>query len=103
MYAIVLSGGKQYKAEEGKFIDVEKLDGNVGDKVSFAVLCLSDDKGLETGKPVLNKVRCEAEIILQGKEDKVVVFKYKAKKNERKKQGHRQPFTRFKILSIKRV
>ncbi len=103
MYAIVLSGGKQYKAEEGKFIDVEKLDGNVGDKVNLDVLCVSDEKGLETGKPVLNKVKCEAEIILQGKQDKIVVFKYKAKKNERKKQGHRQPFTRVKILSIKRV
>ncbi len=103
MYAIVLSGGKQYKAEEGKFIDVEKLDGNVGDKVNLDVLCVSDEKGLETGKPVLSKVKCEAEIILQGKQDKIIVFKYKAKKNERKKQGHRQPFTRVKILSIKRV
>ncbi len=101
MYAIICSGGKQYKVEEGQSIDVEKLNGQVGDKVNFDVMFFSE--GNKFGKPVLKNVVCEAEIIAQGKQDKIVVFKYKPKKNERKKQGHRQPFTRVKILSIKQA
>ena len=101
MYAIITSGGKQYKVTEGISIDVEKLAGQVGDKVNFDVLLFSDDKKVKAGTPILKNVVCEAEIIAQDKESKVVVFKYKAKKNERKKQGHRQPYTRVKILSIK--
>lgn len=101
MYAIILSGGKQYKVEEGKSIDVEKLDKQVGDKVTFDVLLTSNGEEVVSGKPVLKNVTCEGEVVSHGKQDKIVVFKYKAKKNERKKQGHRQPFTRVKILSIK--
>lgn len=101
MYAIILTGGKQYKVEENLFLDVEKLDGNVGDKLNLDVVLLSNDGKIKTGKPVLKDVTCEAEIVAQGKADKIVVFKYKAKKNEHKRQGHRQPFTRIKILSIK--
>lgn len=101
MYAIISSGGKQYKVTVGQSIDVEKLKNEIGDKVNFDVLLLSDDKTIKTGAPVLKNVVCEAEVIAHGKDSKIVVFKYKAKKNERKKQGHRQPFTRVKILSIK--
>ena len=101
MYAIIASGGKQYKVEEGVSIDVEKLNANIGDKVNFDVLLVSDGKTVKAGSPLLKNVVCEAEVIAHGKDDKIVVFKYKAKKNERKKQGHRQPFTRVKILSIK--
>ena len=101
MYAIIASGGKQYKVEEGISIDVEKLNANIGDKVNFDVLLVSDGKTVKAGSPLLKNVVCEAEVIAHGKADKIVVFKYKAKKNERKKQGHRQPFTRVKILSIK--
>lgn len=101
MYAIIASGGKQYKVEEGISIDVEKLNANIGDKVNFDVLLVSDGKTVKAGSPLLKNVVCEAEVIAHGKDDKIVVFKYKAKKNERKKQGHRQPFTRVKILSIK--
>ena len=101
MYAIIASGGKQYKVEEGLSIDVEKLNANIGDKVNFDVLLVSDGKTVKAGSPLLKNVVCEAEVIAHGKADKIVVFKYKAKKNERKKQGHRQPFTRVKILSIK--
>ena len=101
MYAIIASGGKQYKVEEGLSIDVEKLNANIGDKVNFDVLFFSDGKTVKAGSPVLKNAVCEAEVIAHGKDDKIVVFKYKAKKNERKKQGHRQPFTRVKILSIK--
>lgn len=101
MYAIITSGGKQYKVTEGESIDVEKLNNAIGDKVNFDVMLLSTDNAIKTGTPVLKDVVCEAEVIAHGKDSKIVVFKYKAKKNERKKQGHRQPFTRVKILSIK--
>ena len=101
MYAVISSGGKQYKVTEGQSIDVEKLNNAIGDKVTFNVMLLSDDKTTKAGTPFLKDVVCEAEVIAHGKDDKIVVFKYKAKKNERKKQGHRQPFTRVKILSIK--
>ena len=103
MYAVICSGGKQYKVTEGQSIDVEKLSNAIGEKVNFDVLLVSDDKTVKTGNPVLKDVKCEAEVIAHGKDSKIVVFKYKAKKNERKKQGHRQPFTRVKILSIKQV
>ena len=102
MYAVISSGGKQYKVSEGQTIDVEKLNKEIGEKVTFDVLLLSDDGKVKMGKPVLKDVTCEAEVVAQGKDNKIIVFKYKPKKNERKKQGHRQPFTRVKILSIKK-
>lgn len=100
MFAIIQTGGKQYKVTEGQMLDVEKLNRAVGDKVEFDVLLVSDGDNTKTGSPKLD-VKCVAEVIAHGKDDKIVVFKYKAKKNERKKQGHRQPFTRVKIVSIK--
>ena len=104
MYAIILSGGKQHTVHEGEFVDVEKLDVAPGEKVNLDVLLYSDENGkVETGKPVLKNVSCEAEVLKQDKQEKIVVFKYKPKKNERKKQGHRQPYTRLKILSIKKA
>ncbi len=103
MYAIITSGGKQYKVTEGQSIDVEKLNSAIGDKVNFDVMLLSTDETIKTGTPILKNVVCEAEVIAHGKDNKIVVFKYKAKKNERKKQGHRQPFTRVKILSVKQA
>ncbi len=101
MYAIITSGGKQYKVTEGQSIDVEKLNNAIGDKVNFDVMLVSNENTIKTGTPILKDVVCEAEVIAHGKDSKIVVFKYKAKKNERKKQGHRQPFTRVKILSVK--
>lgn len=101
MYAVIRSGGKQYKVSVGQNVEVEKLDGEVGANVNFEVLLLSKDDGeVVTGKPVVKDVVCKAQIVAQDKQDKVIVFKYKPKKNERKKQGHRQPFTKVKILSI---
>ena len=99
MFAVVTSGGKQYTVQVGDVIKVEKLDKNVGDKVELEVLLISDDKGLKTGGAV-KKAVCQAEVVEQGKEEKVVVFKYKPKKNQRTKQGHRQPYTQLKILSV---
>ena len=98
MYAVIESGGKQYKVSEGDVIDVEKLEVNVGDKIELPVLLTVDGEKIAAGSDVA--VKATAEVLGQGKDKKIVVFKYKAKKNVRNKQGHRQPFTRLKIVSI---
>ena len=100
MYAIIATGGKQYKVENGMKLDVEKLEANVGDTVKFDVLMISDESGVSAGDPVVAGAYAEAEVLAQGKGKKIIVFKYKAKKNERKRQGHRQPFTTVQIKSI---
>ena len=101
MYAIVEAGGKQHKAEVGRFFKVEKIEAEVGSVVELKCLFVSGDDGkCQVGNPYVKGVVCKAEVLEQGKEDKVVVFKYKAKKNERKKQGHRQPYTKLKVVSI---
>ncbi len=102
MFAVVQSGGKQYKVCENDVISVEKLANAVGDKVKLDVLLISDNGSVVAGNPIVAGAVCEAEVVAHGKGDKIVVFKYKPKKNERKKQGHRQPFTQLKILSIKK-
>ena len=101
MYAIVTTGGKQYKVCENDVINVEKLCANVGDKINLDVLMLVDGDKVTNGNPLVSNAEVVAEVVEQGKEDKVVVFKYKAKKNYRRKQGHRQPFTALKIVSVK--
>ena len=100
MYAIIATGGKQYKVENGTKLEVEKLEANVGDTVKFDVLMLNDESGVVTGNPTIAGSYAEAEVIAQGKAVKIIVFKYKAKKNERSRQGHRQPFTTVQIKSI---
>ena len=99
MYAIVENGSKQYKAEVGSVIRFEKLSANVGDKVEFDVLMVSDENGIKVSDEA-KAFKVVGEVLEQGKDKKIIVFKYKAKKNERKKQGHRQPFTAVKILEI---
>ena len=101
MFAIIETGGKQYNVSEGDIIKVEKLSNAVGDKVKFEVLMISDGKKLVAGTPTVKGAEVTAEVLSHGKGDKIVVFKYKPKKNERKKQGHRQPWTEIKIESIK--
>ena len=98
MYAVILTGGKQYRVQEGDTIEVEKLDGNPGDKVEFPVLMTSDNGTVVAGADV--KAGVTAEIVGNVRTKKIVVFKYKAKKNERKKNGHRQSYTRVKIVKI---
>ena len=98
MYAVILTGGKQYKVAVGDVLEVEKLDAKVGDKVDLEVLMTVDGETVVTGSDV--NVKATAEVLGQGKDKKVVVFKYKAKKNIRRKLGHRQPFTRIKIDNI---
>ena len=100
MYAIIVTGGKQYKVEVGSEIMVEKLDNEIGENVNFDVLMTADGETVQIGKPVLDGVCAKAEVLEHGKGKKVIVFKYKPKKDYRKKQGHRQPYTKVKILSI---
>ena len=99
MYAIVENGSKQYKAEIGSVLRMEKLSAEVGEKVEFAVLMVADENGIKVAEEA-KAYKVVAEVVEQGKDKKIVIFKYKPKKNERKKQGHRQPFTAVKILEI---
>ena len=99
MYAIIENGNKQYKVSEGDVVRVEKLKGEVGSAVEFKVVMVSDENGIKTGADVAN-AKVSATIEAQDKFKKIIVFKYKAKKNERKKQGHRRPFTAVKIEKI---
>ena len=99
MYAIVANGSKQYKVAVGDTVKFEKLDKTVGEKVEFEVLLVSDENGVKLGADVAG-VKAVGEVVAQDKFRKVVVYKYKAKKNIRKKQGHRQPFTAVKIENI---
>lgn len=101
MYAVIETGGKQYRVQEGDTLFVEKLDLEVGESVAFdKVLLLSKDGVLQVGKPYLEGVKVEASVLEQGKGKKIIVFKYKPKKNYRKKKGHRQPYTKVKIEKI---
>lgn len=102
MFAIVKTGGKQYTVQQNDVITVEKLEAPVGSKVKLEVLLISDNGQVVAGNPTVAGATCEAEVVASGKGEKIIVFKYKPKKNERKKQGHRQPFTQLKILSIKK-
>lgn len=100
MYAIIQTGGKQYKVAAGDEILIEKLEAAVDAEVEFDVLLVSDESGVEVGKPVLDGVKVKGKVLEHGKGKKVVVFKYKPKKNIRTKRGHRQPYTKVEILSI---
>jgi large subunit ribosomal protein L21 len=102
MYAIIETGGKQYRAEEGKVIRVEKLPAEKGETVKFdRVLMLKKGEEARVGKPFLDKAQVEGKVVRVGRDKKIIVFKYKAKKNYRRKQGHRQPYTDVLISSIK--
>lgn len=101
MYAVIKTGGKQYKVQEGDIIRVEKLDVEEGSVVQFNdVLAVSNDDGLKVGAPFVDGAVVEANVVSQGKAKKIIVFKYKAKKDYRKKQGHRQPYTQVQITKI---
>ena len=99
MYAIIENGGKQDKGSEGAVLKVEKLNADVGAEVSFNVVMIADGAAVKVGPDVAG-AKVTATVQAQDKYRKIIVFKYKAKKNERKKQGHRQPFTAVKIEKI---
>lgn len=101
MYAVIKTGGKQYRVSPGDFLKVERLDGEVGDSIAFdKVLMTSDGENVELGKPYLEDTVVNGKIARQGKDRKIVVFKYKRRKGYRKKTGHRQDFTLIKIEGI---
>ncbi len=100
MYAVIQTGGKQYRVQQGDVIFVEKLDAQAGDTVSFDVLLLGNENETKIGAPVVEGAKVEGNVVGQVKSAKIVVFKYKAKKSERKKQGHRQPYTKVEITAI---
>ncbi len=101
MYAIIESCGKQYKVSEGDVVFFEKLDAEEGKKVSFdKVVLVSDEKKVEVGAPYVKGVKVEGKVLEHGKGKKIIVYKYKAKKNYRRTQGHRQPFTKVEITKI---
>ena len=101
MYAVIKTGGKQYRVAPGDMLKIEKLDGNVGDSIAFdKVLLTSDGENVNMGKPYLEDTKVYGSIARQGKDRKIIVFKYKRRKGYRKKQGHRQSFTLIKIDNI---
>lgn len=101
MFAIIETGGKQYRVKQGDTIRVEKLSVNVGDQVEFKeVLAIGEGSNVTFGAPPLPNACVVAKAIEHGKEKKVIVFRYKAKSRYRKKNGHRQPFTKVVIESI---
>lgn len=101
-YAIIKTGGKQYKAEENRYILIEKLDAEVGAAVSFdEVTLVSDNGNIKVGQPTVAGAKVTGKVLAQGKDEKILVFKYKRKKMYRKRYGHRQPFTKVMIESIK--
>ena len=102
MYAIIEACGRQYKVQEGENVYFEKLEVEEGKKVSFdKVILVSDDGKVQIGNPYVTGVKVEGKVVSHGKAKKIIVFKMKAKKNERKKQGHRQPYTKVEITGIK--
>lgn len=101
MYAVVETGGKQYRVQEGDIIAVEKLDLEVGEKINFEkVLLISDGETIKVGAPYVDACNVNGTVVEHGKGQKVIIFKYKAKKDYRKKQGHRQPYTMIKIEKV---
>lgn len=101
MYAIVEISGKQYKVQEGDIVFVDRLEAEEGKEVSFdKVLFVSDEKKISIGEDTIKGAKVSATVIGHGKEKKVIVYKYKAKKNERKTRGHRQPYTKIQIEKI---
>lgn len=101
MYAIIQTGGKQYKVAEGEILKIEKLEGGAGDKLTLdQVLMIKDESGTRIGTPIVKDALVTVEVIEQGREKKIIVYKYKKRKNYRRKQGHRQAYTKIKVEKI---
>lgn len=101
MYAVIETGGKQYKVEAGQELFIEKLNVEADDTVTFdKVLAVGGDDGIKVGSPYVDGASVEAKVIKNGKAKKVTVFTYKPKKNEKRKMGHRQPYTKVEIAAI---
>jgi len=100
MYAVIKTGGKQYKVSAGDLLKVEKLDGAVGDTIELNEVLMVGGEEVKIGTPLLPEAKVKARIVEQGKDKKILVFKSKRRKTFRKKNGHRQPLTRLKITDI---
>ncbi|ADL12111.1 50S ribosomal protein L21 [Acetohalobium arabaticum] len=101
MYAIIETGGKQYKVEEGQIVEIEKLNTEEDEAVEFETIkAVSSEDGLQVGQPNLEDAKVTGKVVEHGKGDKIIVFKYKPKNNYRKKMGHRQPYTKVMIEDI---
>ena len=100
MYAVIVSGGKQYRVSEGDTIYVEKLDQEADSKVSFDVLMLGSESNVEVGTPTLAGAKVEGKVVAQVKGEKVMIYKYKSKKNYHRRAGHRQQYTKVEITAI---
>ena len=101
MYAVIKTGGKQYRVQQGDVIFVEKINAQADEAVTFdEVLLVGNDGETKIGTPMVEGAKVEGKVLAQVKSKKIVVYKYKAKKNERKKQGHRQPYTKVEITAV---
>ena len=101
MYAVVLTGGKQYRVQEGDVLFVEKLNAEVETTIELSeILAVGKEEGLVVGKPLVEGAKVVAKVLAQGKAKKIIVFKFKRKLDYRKKQGHRQPYTKLQIEKI---
>ena len=101
MYAVIKTGGKQYRVAEGDVLAVERLDGEQGSTITFDdVLAIGSGDGLKLGKPTVEGAKVEAEVLAQGRAKKVIVFKFKRRKGYKRTKGHRQYFTRLRVKSI---
>lgn len=101
MYAVIETGGKQYRVQPGETVVVETLPGESGDAVEFGrVLLISDDESVAVGRPVIEGARVTGQIVEQGLGEKLTVYKFKRRKNYRKRNGHRQPYTAVKIENV---
>lgn len=100
MYAVIRTGGKQYRVSQGDSIRVEKLEGSVGTKLSFEPLLVGEGESVKIGQPVVPGAMVTAEIVSHGRGKKIIVFKLRRRKNYRRKQGHRQAYTQLTVRSI---
>lgn len=101
MLAVIKTGGKQYKVSQGDVIEVEKLEAEEDEEIVFdEVLLYEDEDDLEIGQPTVKDAKVKAKVLKQGKGEKKIIFKYKPKSRQKKKKGHRQPFTRVEIIDI---
>lgn len=100
-YAVIRTGGKQYRVKQGDTLHVEKLDGNVGDAITLSDVLLVGGDALKVGTPLVAGAKVEAKITAQDRGKKIIVFKFRRRKNYRRKNGHRQPFTALQITGIK--
>jgi large subunit ribosomal protein L21 len=100
MYAVIRTGGKQYRVSEGQLLRVEKLAGSAGDKITFGEVLLLGGDAPKIGRPLVQGAAVAAEITAQDRGKKLVIFKFRRRKNYRRKNGHRQPYTELKITGI---